>query len=82
MYDDGGNPVWYLSSNGTPSTNLQSYSNTWWQYANGQTLTGAYRPAQQINNNVARVTIQFQGVDTGIMTLPGGRTTSIKRFRF
>jgi hypothetical protein len=80
MYDNAGNPIWYLSSN--TSTNLQGYSNTWWQYANGQTLTGAFKPAQQISNNVGPVTIQFQGAETGIMTLPGGRNITIRRYRF
>jgi hypothetical protein len=80
MYDDSGNPLWYLSS-ATPA-NLQSYNGTWWQYANGQTLTGAFKPAQQVNSNVAPVTIQFGGTDTGLMTLPGGRTTAIRRLRF
>src|SRR5262249_54358442 len=82
MYDGSGNPIWYLSSNTTPSSNLMSYSNTWWQYANGQTLTGTYKPAQQVNNNVGPVAIQFQGTTSGIMTLPGGKTTAITRFRF
>jgi hypothetical protein len=31
---------------------------------------------------VAPVTIQFSGAETGIMTLPNGRTTAIRRFRF
>jgi hypothetical protein len=35
-----------------------------------------------VNGNVAPVTIQFSGPETGIMTLPNGRTTSITRFRF
>jgi hypothetical protein len=82
MYDDNGNPVWYLSSNTTPSTNLQSYQNSWGQYGNGQTLTGAYKPAQQVNANVGPVTITFSGSENAIMTLPGGRTTAIRRFRF
>ena len=82
MYDDSGNPIWYLSSNTTPSTNLQSYTNTWWQYANGQTLTGPFKPATQVSNNVGPVSIQFTGTDAAVMTLPGGRTTNIRRFRF
>jgi hypothetical protein len=82
MYDDNGNPVWYLSTNTTPSTDLRSYSGTWWQYGNGQTLTGTYKPAQRVNDNVAPVTITFQAADTAVMTLPGGRTTNIQRFRF
>ena len=82
MYDDQGNPLWYLSGNSTPSANLQGYSNNWLQFGNGQTLTGAYRAPTQVNGNVAPVTIQFSGPETGIMTLPNGRTTAIRRFRF
>jgi hypothetical protein len=82
MYDDNGNPIWYLSSNTQPSTNLMSYTNTWWQYAGGQTLTGAFKPATQVSNNVGPVSIQFQDSANAIMTLPGGRTTNIRRFRF
>jgi hypothetical protein len=70
------------SANGTPMTNVQSYSSAWVQYANGQTLTGTYRAPTQVNANVAPVTIQFQGAENGIMTLPGGRTTAIRRYRF
>ena len=82
MYDASGNPIWYLSTNTTPSSNLRSYSGTWWEYGNGQTLTGPYKPATRINDNVAPVTIQFSGPTTGLLTLPGGRTTAIERFRF
>jgi len=82
MYDDAGNPIWYLSGNSTPSSNLQSYSNNWLQFGNGQTLTGAYRAPAQVNGNVAPVTITFQGAENAIMTLPNGRTTAIRRFRF
>jgi hypothetical protein len=82
MYDDNGQPIWYLGTNTTPSTNLQSFSANWWQFGNGVTLTGAYKPAQQVNANVAPVTITFQGSENAIMTLPNGRTTNIRRFRF
>jgi len=82
MYDGSGDPLWYLSTNTTPSSNLLSYSGTWWRYGNGQTLTGAYKPAQRVDDNVGPVTIQFSGAETGLMTLPGGRTTNIRRFRF
>jgi hypothetical protein len=54
MYDANGNPIWYLSGDTTPSTNLQNYSNAWGQYANGQTLTGAYRAPTLVNSNVDR----------------------------
>jgi hypothetical protein len=35
-----------------------------------------------VSSNVAPVTITFSGPDTAIMTLPNGRTTSLKRHRF
>jgi hypothetical protein len=80
MYDASGNPLWYLSS--AASTSLQGYSGNWLQYWNGQTLTGPYREPHLVSSNVAPVTIQFQGADLGVMTLPGNRTTTIRRYRF
>ena len=48
MYDDAGNPVWYISVAQTPNTRL--FSGSWWQFGGGQTLTGAFTPgaAQKI----------------------------------
>jgi hypothetical protein len=80
MYDDNGNPVWYLSVQPTP--NLRAFAGNWWLYANGQSLTGAYKPATQINNNVAPVSINFTSETTATMTLPNGRTTNLQRHRF
>jgi len=82
MYNGSGDPIWYLSTNTTPSTNLRSYSGNWWRYGNGQTLAGTYKPATRLDDNVAPVTIEFSGAENAIMTLPGGRTTNIRRFRF
>ena len=81
MYDEAGNPLWYATANPAPTTNEQLFQSNWWQFANGQTLTGAYKAPTQINANVAPVTIQFQGADTGMMTLPG-KQIPITRFRF
>jgi len=80
MYDDAGNPVWYISVYPTPDA--RTFDGNWWQYANGQTMNGAYQPATRISDHVAPVTIQFQGPDTALMTLPNGRTTALKRQRF
>ena len=80
MYDEAGNPIWYISVYPTP--NAQTFSGAWWQYANGQSMGGVYQAPVQTNNNVAPVTIQFQGPSTAIMTLPNGRTTSLLRQRF
>jgi hypothetical protein len=80
MYDAAGNPLWYLTT--ATAANLQSYAATWWQYGNGQTMTGPYVQPQQLSTNVAALTIQFQGPDIGVMTLPGNKTTTIRRYRF
>jgi hypothetical protein len=82
MYDDQGNPVWYLTQNAQPTTNAQSFSSNWWSFGNGMTLMGPWRPHARVNGNVAPVTIQFQGAENAIMTLPNGRTTAITRHRF
>ncbi|HET7729812.1 MAG TPA: hypothetical protein VFK48_07255 [Usitatibacter sp.] len=79
MYDTAGNPTWYAALGPTP--NAQQFQGSWFQLANGQTLAGSYR-APTGPTNVAPVTIVFQGAESGLMTLPGGRTTAITRFRF
>jgi alpha-tubulin suppressor-like RCC1 family protein len=79
MYDASGNPVWYVADSAV--TNAQSFAGTWLQFANGQTLTGAWRAPTLANGNVAPVTIQFQGADSAILTLPSG-TLPLTRFRF
>jgi hypothetical protein len=81
MYDDAGDPIWYASS-AASAANIRSYSGNWLQFGNGQTMTGTYRAPTQVNSSVAPVTIQFSGPDTGLMTLPGGRTSAIQRYRF
>ncbi len=79
MYDAAGNPVWYVSQGAV--TNAQAYQGSWLQFANGQTLAGAYKAPTMTNGNVAPVTIQFQGADTAILGLPSGNLP-IQRFRF
>ena len=83
MYDDNGNPVWYLTVGqlgGSPAA--RNFTGTWWSYGNGMTLGGPWRPHSRINDNVAPVTITFSGADSAFMTLPNGRTTSLRRHRF
>jgi hypothetical protein len=80
MYDDAGNPVWYIAVYTTP--NPASFAGNWWQYANGQSMGGAYKPATQISDHVAPVTITFSAPDAAVMTLPNGRTTNLVRQRF
>jgi hypothetical protein len=83
MYDDTGNPVWYLTT-GTigGSETARSFGGNWWSFGNGQTLTGPWKPNTRLSSNVAPVTITFSSPDTALMTLPNGRTTNLKRHRF
>ncbi len=80
MYDTGGNPLWYASFATTPNT--QSFQGTWAQFADGQTLTGAYKPAAQVNGNAGSLGVQFQNSTNATMTLPNGRQIPLTRFRF
>jgi alpha-tubulin suppressor-like RCC1 family protein len=80
MYDNSGNPLWYLAQNTMPIP--QTFQSSWTQWGNGQTMAGAYKPATQINSNVGPLTIQFQDTANGTMTLPDGRQIPITRFRF
>ena len=80
MYDDQGNPVWYLAVYAT--TDITQAAGNWWTYANGQTLTGIYKPATQTSNNFAPVAIRFTSSTTAVLTLPDGRTTNLQRQRY
>ena len=77
MYDASGNPVWYAAqgsiANGTYTGNLA-------QYANGQSLTGAYKAPVVSNPNVGAITLAFTGSRVANLTLPGGRVIQLTRF--
>ena len=83
MYDDLGNPVWYLNVGqiGGPQ-NSRSFSGSWWSYGNGMTLAGPWRQHTRTNDNVGPVFIQFTGPATAVLTLPNSRTTNLRRHRF
>jgi hypothetical protein len=83
MYDEAGNSTWYLTTGIIGGTEAaRSFGGNWWSFGNGQTLTGPWKPNTRLSDNVAPVTIQFSGPDTAFMTLPNGRTTSLRRHRF
>jgi hypothetical protein len=83
MYDDDGNPIWYITvaEIGGPVA-ARTFTGTWWSYTGGQTLTGPWRQNTRSNSNVAPLTITFTGPDTATMTLPNSRTTALRRHRF
>ncbi len=80
MYEADGRPVWYVAQN--PMTTPQSFSSTWLQVANGQTMTGVYKKPVILNGNVGPVSILFSDASHAVMTLPGGKQLSITRQRF
>lgn len=80
MYDDQGNPVWYISAGNMMSSTL--YQGQWEQYANGQTLTGSYKKPDQVNGAVGNITIEFTSRSTATLTLPDGRQIPLARYRF
>jgi hypothetical protein len=61
---------------------VRCFTNSWTQYANGQTMMGAYKPATMINGNVGAIGIQFQSTTSATLTLPDSRTIPLTRFRF
>ena len=77
---DDGDPGDVIVLNPTPDA--RTLTGNWTRYANGQTITSAYKPATLVNPNVAPITVRFDSTTTGVMTLPGGNTIPITRFRF
>lgn len=80
MYDDPGNPIWYISAGNMTSATL--YQGQWEQYANGQTLSGLYQKPDQVNGNVGSITVNFTSRSTATLTLPDGRQIALTRYRF
>ncbi|MEE9423545.1 MAG: hypothetical protein V3V18_01035 [Methylococcales bacterium] len=79
LYDDSGNPVWYtavltVDADDNFIGNLQ-------QFAGGQTLTGAFKPANVLNENAGQIILNFSDDFTGTLIWPGG-TVPITRFIF
>ncbi|QJR10155.1 hypothetical protein DSM104443_01209 [Usitatibacter rugosus] len=79
MYDEAGNPIWYLTMQ--PTANPKSWSGSWWQFANGQTLTGAFRQNTRLAD-VAPLSLTFDSATTATLTLPNGRSTRLIRYEF
>jgi hypothetical protein len=80
MYDDAGNPTWYIAVYETP--NPLTLTGSWWTFANGQSMSGAYRAPTQTSSTFAPLTVAFTSPTTAVMTLPNGRTTNLVRQRF
>jgi hypothetical protein len=72
--------VWYLASGVLSGAGL--FNGEWTQFANGQTLTGAYQAPELINANAGSVTLQFSSPAAATLTLPNGRQIPLTRFSF
>lgn len=68
MYDASGSPVWYYSAG--PMTGATTYSGSLLQFANGQTLTGAYWPPSA-PATVGSLAVSFTAEDAATLTFTG-----------
>ena len=80
MYDDQGNPVWYISV--AQTADPHAFNGNWWTFANGQSMLGPFKPASLTNDHFAPLSIQFTSATTAVMTLPGGRALNLVRQSF
>ena len=68
MYDAASNPVWYFSAG--PMSTPTTYSGALQQFANGQTLTGAYR-APGAPTTLGTLQVAFIAPDAATLTFTG-----------
>ena len=79
QYDDSGSPTWLTAA--LTKEGERGFRGKLTEFANGQTLLGAFQPHELVNDNVGEITLVFSDDDKGTMTWPGG-TVPITRFRF
>src|SRR5262249_27484898 len=65
MYDEGGKPVWYISSG--PLDSPTSYTGPLLQLGGGQTMSGDYRPPDP-PVSVGTLNIEFAAINEATMT--------------
>lgn len=78
LYEAGGRSVWYAAGGALNADG--SYSGQLQEYAGGQTLTGAYRPAA-VKNNASNVSLNCSSRTACNLTWAGG-TVPLQRFIF
>ncbi len=78
LYASGGKSLWY--SAGASPMSGSVFSAPMAAFANGQTLTGSYKPATQ-GTSPGNVSITFSDVSHGTLTWPGG-SIPIQRYEF
>jgi hypothetical protein len=75
MYDDNGDPVWYISAG--PMSSPTTYTGSWLQFANGQTLTGSYQPPTG-PTVVGTLSVEFTAQDEATFTFTDAATGTAK----
>ena len=80
MYDDAGNPTWYISVYPTPDP--LRFSGNWWTFAGGQSMGGPYRMPTRTSDNAGALDVQFTSATTATMTLPDARRIPLQRQAF
>jgi hypothetical protein len=78
MYDDSGNPTWYLTA-GTMQSPTR-YSGTLQSISGGQALNGPYKAPTAAS--VGSFAVDFTGTNDATLTLPSGKKVGITRLRF
>jgi len=74
MYDGAGNPVWYFSAG--PMKTPAAYSGSLLRFADGQTVTGPYRPPTP-PTTIGTLAVSFAAEDAATLTFTGnGSVTS------
>lgn len=80
LYDDDGAPLW-LVSGAAPMATASRYTGPWLRFGNGQTMLGAFRPAQLLDAS-ANLQLDFATAIDATLTLPDGHTTPLVRMAF
>lgn len=79
MYDNAGEPTWYVSS--ANLTAPDKLSGTLQEYAGGQSLIGGCKSAA-LKANAGNMSFSFTAGDAATMTLPNGKPVQLSRFGF
>lgn len=79
LYDDGGNPVWYLSNGPMTAGAANLYAGSLLVCSGGQSLTGAFRQAS-CGGAAGSLSLQFDTTTTGVLTLPNAVKVPLTRF--
>lgn len=80
-YNADGTAQWYLAS-WSMTNNRHNFSGVAQKYANGQCLACAYSGSPSLNGDDGTLSIAFATETSAVVTLPGGRQTSIQPFNF